>query len=519
MIPLRDPAAFVRLPHLDTGLPEPVPAGGEAIHAVHFRRSVGTDDVVRSVVLETSAGTEPLPRRIRYHGDDDEGWDWGWHGSAPLETALNLLAAFVHPRAAWRLQWAFYEAFLHPLPVAGGTLRGDEVRAWLRTHAWVGRPPSWGAAPEAGRLATLERERDESRALSPDARAERIHHLVVSALRWDEGARREATGDVALLPAHPDAEGAEGPGSAGFQLVRAAAVLAGAAPPERWATLAALADILPTPGSLLRQAWSREASPVTSGLPGPETIEAVARAWRVAGNKAPRERADVVAAEIGYEAESRPGRWTSVPLLSLALGAGCESAYRGEAYLAGDPVSTTGTLRALAKRMADDPGLASAAARLGLTGDTLADRRRAAAELHAWTLRAERRRLECGAAHALERVHAAAAARLPRGRSPAPAPSSAALRGWVLAASVHVVLEMARGARGPAGALTLRAALAGAGLHFPDPPETVAQTVAWYLEERAPSVMDLPSFPARADGLFRTGPAQVAGTGAGNAGR
>jgi hypothetical protein len=77
---------------------------------------------------------------------------------------------------------------------------------------------------------------------------------------------------------------------------------------------------------------------------------------------------------------------------------------------------------------------------------------------------------------------------------------------------------MARGACGPAGALTLRAALAGAGLHFPDPPETVAQTVAWYLEERAPSVLDLPSFPGRGDGLFRTRPARVTGAGVQNTG-
>jgi hypothetical protein len=354
MIPLRDPAAFVWLPHLDAGLPEPVPAGGAGIHAVHFRRAVGPCDVVRSVVLATAAGMEPLPRGIRHHGDEDEGWDWGWHGSAPLETALNVLAAFVHPRAAWRLQWAFYEGFLHPLPVAGGTLRGDEVRAWLRTHGWIGRQSSWTAAPEAGRRATLARERDESRGLSPAARAERIGQLVVSALRWDGPARREASAEVALLLTEPGAEGADGPGSAGFQLVRAAAVLAGAAAPERWATLAALAGVLPLPRSLLRQAWGREASPATPGLPGPETIEAVALAWRMTGEKPPRRRADLVAAVIRSEAESSPGRWTSVPLLALTLGAGCEEALRGEGYMAGDPVSTTGTVRALAERMADD---------------------------------------------------------------------------------------------------------------------------------------------------------------------
>ncbi|HET6229271.1 MAG TPA: DUF6166 domain-containing protein, partial [Longimicrobiaceae bacterium] len=250
MIPLRDPAEFVWLPDLDAGLPEPVPAGREGIHAVQFRRAVGAGDVVRSVALETSAGTEPLPRRIRYHGDPDEGWDWGWHGSAPLETALNVLAAFVHPRAAWRLQWAFYEAFLHPLPVVGGTLRGDEVRAWLRGHAWIGRHSSWTAAPDAGRRGMLARERDESRVLSPTARAERIGQLATSALRWDGAARRAASADAAALAAEPGAEGADGPGSAGFQLVRAAAVLAGAAAVERWATLAALAGILPLPGSL-----------------------------------------------------------------------------------------------------------------------------------------------------------------------------------------------------------------------------------------------------------------------------
>ncbi|HEX2189485.1 MAG TPA: DUF6166 domain-containing protein, partial [Longimicrobiaceae bacterium] len=179
---LLQPADYVWLPEADTGKPEPPPPGADDILAVHLGRHAGPEATVRTVLVETCAGFAPLERRIHLHGDVDEGWDWGWRGSAPLETALNLLTCFVHPRAAWRLQWAFCEAFLHPLPPAGGTLCGGRVRAWLAEHGWVGRQRSWTGAPEAAEQVSLAHERAASRALSPRDRAARVASLVATAL-------------------------------------------------------------------------------------------------------------------------------------------------------------------------------------------------------------------------------------------------------------------------------------------------------------------------------------------------
>src|SRR5687768_13683241 len=154
---LLQPAEYVWLPLADAGRPEPPPAGAGEILAVYLGRHANPGHAARTVLIETRTGFAPLQRRIHLHGEVDEGWDWGWRGSAPLETALNLLACFVHPRAASRLQWAFCEAFLHPLPAAGGTLCGERVRSWLREHAWIGRGQAW--AEDAAERAVLAEER------------------------------------------------------------------------------------------------------------------------------------------------------------------------------------------------------------------------------------------------------------------------------------------------------------------------------------------------------------------------
>lgn len=489
---LFQPAEYVWLPHADAGRPEPAPQEAGCIRAIHLGRHLGAEATTRTVLVESAAGFRALARRIHLHGDVDEGWDWGWRGSAPLETALNLLACFVHPRAAWRLQWAFCEAFLHPLPPAGGTLSGDRVRAWLREHGWIGRQHTWDGAAPAAERALLADERAQSRVLCPRDRAARVAALVADAL----GDRRPGADAVTDAP--------------DLILRRAAAALAGAPPEQRWATVAMLAGHLPRAGTPARDAWQREASPRTPGLPDPGTVVLVAAVWSRHVGRRPRERAALLATTIREEAACGRTAWTAVPQLALPLGGGFPEALRGELHLAGDPAAAAATLHALRAAVMEDSVLAAAAAALGLTPAVIAERIGSAHRLHVLTLGEERRAIEARADAEAERIRAAEAVRLARGRGRPPPPHSAALRQWLLAVPEDLLAELARAARGPAGALTLRAAMRAAGVRLPDPAGTVARAVTWYLAERAPRVLDTPSFLVRGDGLFRTPPAAEA---------
>jgi hypothetical protein len=473
------PTDLVWLPMLDTGTPEPPPPGARGVRAVSLGRHACSEDIGRTVVVEDQGGFAPLTRRVHVHGDVDEGWDWGWRGSAPLDTALNLLLLFVHPRAAWRLQWAFCDAFLHPLPPAGGLLQGDEVRAWLRRNAWIGKQRSWALAEEAGRNARVAQDRQRSRELSPATRAVQIADLV-------------ACGTGAA------------PGTAEDPLAQAAALLDGSPPDQRWATLALIAGRLPPEGSPSRDTWRRIASPVTPGLPEPDTIAAVASVWsRLVGRPA-TERAEIMASAIRANAGAAGLDWRSVPVLSFVAGSGDPGVTQRNLCLAGDPVAASATLHALTAALNADAGLRGAATRIGLSLDTVAECRRAAHAAHSDYLRGERRNAESGASEEMQRVQAAEAARLPRGRSRRPPPASDTLRRWALTSPLALVTELARAGRGSAGPPALRAALEACGISFPDPAGTVAATLTWYAEERNPAALDAPVFLIRGDGLART---------------
>jgi Family of unknown function (DUF6011) len=93
------------------------------------------------------------------------GFEWGYGGSGPSDYALNILAIFlptpkrarVDPwgggnavklhggttlsRAAWALHHDFKFRFVATLPREGGTIGGDEIRAWIAERL--------GAAAEA----------------------------------------------------------------------------------------------------------------------------------------------------------------------------------------------------------------------------------------------------------------------------------------------------------------------------------------------------------------------------------
>jgi hypothetical protein len=494
---LLQPADYVWLPAADAGTPEPPPPGAEDVLAVYLGRHVGAEATTRTVLVETSAGFAPLERRIHLHRDVDEGWDWGWRGSAPLDTALNLLTCFVHPRAAWRLQWAFCEAFLHPLPPGGGTLSGDRIRAWLAEHGWVGRQRAWAGAAEAAEHAALAAERRSSRALSPRDRAARVACLLAAALGWEPPGRAGAAPAPEL-----DLDGAGAP-----LLARAAAVLAGSPAEQRWATMALLAGHLPRAGTAAWHAWQSEASPRTPRLPDPDTVVQIAAAWSRLVGRSARERAALLAETIRDHAARGAPPWTAAPQLALPLGGGFPAALRGELHLAGDPAAAAATLHALRTALMEDGALATEAAALGLTPGVLGELIGAAHRLHVLTLRRERQAIEEQAAEEAARVQAAEAVRIARRRARRPPPHTAALRQWLLSVPEDLLVELARAARGPAGALTLRAAMEGAGVAFPDPAGTIAQAVGWYLEERVPRVLDTPTFLVRGDGLFRTPPA------------
>lgn len=501
------PAQYVWIPRLDAGAVEPAPLSAAGLRAVHFRRREDVAPTTRTVILETADGHLPLPRRIRQHGDPDEGWDWGWRGSAPLETALNLLAALVHPKAAWRLQWAFCDTFLVPMRTAGGTLDGHHLHAWLRAHDWIGRAcGGWEAAARAEYQAPLARERRLSRWMSPAARAAHAGHLVASAMRWDREDRRTAAAEVAapstrLWGAASLPGPAEPPGSAAYQLERAAAALAGAPADTCWPTLAALAAWISPRGSSRWTAW-RDAAREQPELPRPETLELIAR-LASPGRDAISWAAAVLARCIRRHAPDALPRWEDVPELALLLGAALEGAPHGEPHVTGDPAALRATLHALGEALVRDSRLASHAARMGVTPAMVRARARAALRRQTAALREHRRALlealDVTAEYALQ----AKALRIPRGRSDLPGDASPALWVWAAGATVHALAGVARAGHPPRGPVGLHTMLRRTGHSLPDPPATIVAAARWQLEERVPMLLGVAPFPVRGDGLLR----------------
>ena len=94
-----------------------------------------------------------IPQRHVHHSGT--GFEWGYGGSGPADFALNILAIYlpvpkgarVDPlgrggavrlhdgslvsHAAWGLHQDFKARFVGRLPDEGGTIRGDDIRAWL----------------------------------------------------------------------------------------------------------------------------------------------------------------------------------------------------------------------------------------------------------------------------------------------------------------------------------------------------------------------------------------------------
>ncbi|MBB4635900.1 DUF6166 domain-containing protein [Longimicrobium terrae] len=509
-MPLLGPAEYVWIPGLDAGAAEPAPVTAPLLRAVHLERREDVAPTTRKVTLETLDGDLPLPRRIHQHGDVGEGWDWGWRGSAPLETALNLLAALVHPKAAWRLQWAFCDTFLLPMRTAGGTLDGDHLRAWLREHDWIGRASGgWEAAARAEYQAPLARERRRSRWMSPAARAAHALDLVTSAMRWDAEDRRAAAAEVAapstrLWGAAALPGPAEPPGSAAYQLERAAAALAGAPADACWPTLAALAARIAPRGSPGWTAW-RDAAHQQPALPRPETLELIARMGSPEGDRSPWTAAALLARCIRRHAsDAGPPAGDTVPELALFLGAALEGAPQGEPRVTGDPAALRATLHALDQALVQGPELADRAARMGVTSKLVRARARAALAPQVAALREHRGALREEAEMEAEYARQATTLRLPRGRSEQPADASRELWEWAAGATVHTLVGVARAGPPPRGMIGMDGLLRLTGHWLPDPHATVVAAARWQLEERAPMLVGLAPFPVRGDGLLRT---------------
>lgn len=73
-----------------------------------------------------------VPWKIIYHSPD--GFEWGYYGSGPADLALNILYCFVDFNRAWKLHQRFKDHFLATRPEGGGTIRADEIRAWIEIN-------------------------------------------------------------------------------------------------------------------------------------------------------------------------------------------------------------------------------------------------------------------------------------------------------------------------------------------------------------------------------------------------
>ena len=108
---------------------------------------IGTDGLTRVEVWEGSR-VQPLAP-VTWHGgggDDLRQWaTWGYNGSGPADVALAMLADYLGEvptreglnagrQRCWGPHQAFKREVIARLPEEGGTIAGDEIRAWLRAR-------------------------------------------------------------------------------------------------------------------------------------------------------------------------------------------------------------------------------------------------------------------------------------------------------------------------------------------------------------------------------------------------
>lgn len=127
-----------------------------------------TMDIVcrRSPAPEWMGGGSPefnIEQRVVHHSPT--GMEWGYGGSGPADFALNIMNLFLPildlvggdvvglyrgtcARDAWDLHQPFKWAFIATLPREGGTIKGDDIRAWIKENTPKdGEPPPLALGP------------------------------------------------------------------------------------------------------------------------------------------------------------------------------------------------------------------------------------------------------------------------------------------------------------------------------------------------------------------------------------
>lgn len=84
--------------------------------------------------VEADGGEHPLDLRLDLWSHSPTGFEWGYPGSGPAQTALAILADAVGDELAQGLHQQFKRAFLVRADQAGFRLSADEVERWVEEH-------------------------------------------------------------------------------------------------------------------------------------------------------------------------------------------------------------------------------------------------------------------------------------------------------------------------------------------------------------------------------------------------
>lgn len=95
---------------------------------IHFARSPEPSAEPTISIVE-DGDFSPLEQRLVLHSPT--GLEFGYAGSGPADTALNILGLIVSPREAWRLHQDCKGAFVGGVPRDGGLVTMREVRDWV----------------------------------------------------------------------------------------------------------------------------------------------------------------------------------------------------------------------------------------------------------------------------------------------------------------------------------------------------------------------------------------------------
>lgn len=102
----------------------------------NWERMQRMDPLPRREVFTFSRGPKgearlSFPQTIVFHSPT--GMEWGYGGSGPADTALNVLIHFVNGAQAWALHQTFKQEVIAKIPrmTDSFTLTADEVERWI----------------------------------------------------------------------------------------------------------------------------------------------------------------------------------------------------------------------------------------------------------------------------------------------------------------------------------------------------------------------------------------------------